>query len=72
MFRGLPFPDNSFDLVHIETLLFNITSKQLDFLIDEMMRVTKPSGYIEFVETHFTYKSKGVGEKLGQLLRGCK
>ncbi|RIA98796.1 S-adenosyl-L-methionine-dependent methyltransferase, partial [Glomus cerebriforme] len=72
MFQGLPYPDNFFDLVHLETLLFSITSTQLNFIIDEMLRVTKPNGYIEFVETHMTCRSKGVGEKFYLLLRGCK
>ncbi|GBC06977.1 hypothetical protein RclHR1_07180002 [Rhizophagus clarus] len=70
MFQGLPFPDNMFDLVHLETILFSITPSQLDLLIDEMVRVTKPSGFIEFVETHMTCRCRGVEEKFGQLLRG--
>lgn len=72
MFQGLPFPDNTFDLVHLETILFSITPAQLDFIINEMVRVTKPSGYIEFVETHMTCRNKGVGENFGLLLSGCK
>ncbi|CAB5378420.1 uncharacterized protein OCT59_020870 [Rhizophagus irregularis] len=70
MFQGLPFPDNTFDLVHLETILFSITPAQLDFIINEMVRVTKPSGYIEFVETHMTCRNKGVGENFGLLLSG--
>ena len=72
IFQRLPFPDNEFDLVHLETILFSTTPAQLNFLIGEMIRITKPNGYIEFVETHMTSRSRGVGEKFGQLLRGCK
>jgi len=72
MFKGLPFPDNEFDLVNVGSIVFIITPDQLNFLIGEMIRVCKPNGYIEFDETHMTHRSRGVGEKFGRLLYGCK
>ncbi|CAG8469817.1 14828_t:CDS:2 [Funneliformis caledonium] len=65
--QGLPFPDNVFDLVHIETTLFTIPSVHLNFIIGEMIRICKPNGYIEFCESIY---HKGIGEKFGKLLRG--
>ncbi len=70
--QGLPFPDNEFDLVHMESLLFAIPSTQINFVISEMIRVTKPNRYIEFYESILNDKSKGLGEKFGHLLHGCK
>jgi ubiquinone/menaquinone biosynthesis C-methylase UbiE len=71
IFQRLPFRDNEFDLVHLETMLFFILPTQLNFLIDEMIRVTKPNGYIEFAETHIS-KSEKTSENFGRLICGCK
>ena len=72
IFQGLPFPDNEFDLVNVGSLIFSITPEQLNFLIREMIRVSKPNGYVEFDETHITCRSRDVGENFGQLLYGRK
>ncbi|CAI2161463.1 7530_t:CDS:2 [Funneliformis geosporum] len=68
--QGLPFPDNAFDLVHIESTLFTIPSVHVNFIISEMIRICKPNGYIEFCESIYNQKSRGIGEKFGKLLHG--
>ena len=72
IFQKLPFPDNEFDLVHLEKMLFSILPTQLNSLIDEMLRVTKPNGYIEFVETHIGNPNVKHFENFGRLMTECK
>ncbi|GBB92128.1 hypothetical protein RclHR1_01970010 [Rhizophagus clarus] len=50
MFNGLPFPDNEFDFVHQETMSFIVKADQWNYVISELIRVTKPGGFIEIVE----------------------
>ena len=51
VFDGLPFPDNSFDFVHMRLLLFAIAAERWPAVVRELLRVTKPGGWIESVET---------------------
>ncbi|RGB40716.1 S-adenosyl-L-methionine-dependent methyltransferase [Rhizophagus diaphanus] len=50
IFNGLPFPDNEFDFVHQEVMSFIIKADQWNYVISELIRVTKPGGFIEIVE----------------------
>jgi len=50
IFDGLPFPDNTFDYVHQSNMMLSIRKDQWPFIIDEIIRVTKPNGWIEFME----------------------
>ncbi|CAG8652386.1 5528_t:CDS:2 [Funneliformis mosseae] len=50
IFKGLPFPDNVFDFVHQSSMLFAVRTDQWDYVISELIRVTKPGGFIELVE----------------------
>ncbi|CAI2161674.1 17272_t:CDS:2 [Funneliformis geosporum] len=65
--QKLPFPDNEFDLVHLESVLCSTKSTKTEIVLNEMVRVSKPNGYIEVGET-FIYKD--VGEKLCYILHG--
>ena len=49
--EGLPFPDNTFDFVHMRLLLFAIAAKQWPAVARELVRVTLPGGWVESVET---------------------
>jgi|SRR5579883_1750112 ubiquinone/menaquinone biosynthesis C-methylase UbiE len=49
--EGLPFGDNSFDFVHVRLLLFAIPAEKWPVLAREVLRVTKPGGWVESVET---------------------
>ncbi|GBB92127.1 hypothetical protein RclHR1_01970009 [Rhizophagus clarus] len=59
MFDGLPFPDNEFDFVHQGFVLFVVKADQWNFIISEMIRVTKPGGYIELLEPFSSFRGFG-------------
>ncbi|RGB29417.1 hypothetical protein C1646_613237, partial [Rhizophagus diaphanus] len=43
----LSFHDNEFDFTYLEIMSFVFTPDQWDFILSELVRVTKPDGYIE-------------------------
>ncbi|KAG0173175.1 hypothetical protein DFQ28_010848 [Apophysomyces sp. BC1034] len=47
---GLPFPDNTFTLVHMRQMVLSLTLPQWKQVLSELARVTKPGGYIQLVE----------------------
>ncbi|CAG8510359.1 644_t:CDS:2 [Ambispora leptoticha] len=58
--KRLPFDDNTFDLVHMRFLLADV--KEEDYqntLIPELVRVTKPDGWIELLEFDVQHYSEG-------------
>ena len=50
LFAGLPFFDQSFDLVHMRFLVLVLPAKQWPFVVSELVRVTRPGGFVELVE----------------------
>lgn len=47
----LPFPDMSFDYIHMRHMLFYFTEKDWkNMVIPELIRVLKPGGYLEIAE----------------------
>jgi ubiquinone/menaquinone biosynthesis C-methylase UbiE len=57
---GVPFPEETFDYVHQRQLMSELPTKQwCDLVLHEMIRVTKPNGWIEADET--TFKSQNLG-----------
>jgi ubiquinone/menaquinone biosynthesis C-methylase UbiE len=58
--EALPFADESFDFVHARFLLDHVTEQQWqEKLVPELLRVTKPNGWIELVEFDVNHKSDG-------------
>lgn len=49
--EGLPFADSSFDFTHMRLLLFAIPETRWPDVARELVRVTRPGGWIEMVET---------------------
>nr|CAG8558016.1 7645_t:CDS:2 [Entrophospora candida] len=49
IFDGLPFPNDTFDFVRQKSMLGSLTTDQWPFVIDELIRITKPGGWIEFM-----------------------
>ncbi|GBC09795.1 hypothetical protein RclHR1_09110002 [Rhizophagus clarus] len=45
--NGLSFRDNEFDFTHVENMSLIFTPDQWDLVLSELVRVTKPGGYIE-------------------------
>ncbi|GES97755.1 S-adenosyl-L-methionine-dependent methyltransferase [Rhizophagus clarus] len=48
----LPFRDNNFEFTHIESMVNILTTGQWDFVLSELIRVTKPGGYIEITDLY--------------------
>src|SRR5207244_184649 len=48
--EGLPFPDASFDFVHQRLLYAAIPADRWQSAVNELVRVTRPGGWIELVE----------------------
>ncbi len=48
--KPFPFDDNSFDFTHARLLAGFLPIKQWPAVLNEMVRVTRPGGYIELVE----------------------
>ncbi|KAG9288820.1 hypothetical protein G9A89_001144 [Geosiphon pyriformis] len=58
---GLPFQDSTFDFVHQRFLTAAFTQVQWETqAVQELSRVTKPGGWIEFFECDALYEVKGV------------
>ncbi|MGE5333977.1 MAG: class I SAM-dependent methyltransferase [Nitrososphaerota archaeon] len=49
--NGLSFADGSFDFVHMRLLIFAIPEASWPKVVNELVRVTRPGGWIELVET---------------------
>jgi ubiquinone/menaquinone biosynthesis C-methylase UbiE len=50
MLEGLPFPDNSFDFVHQRLVIVALPTEQWLRQVQELLRVTRPGGWVELVE----------------------
>ena len=50
LLEGLPFADRSFDLVHQRLLALAIPAAQWPGVLKELVRVTRPGGYVEVLE----------------------
>lgn len=48
--EGLPFPDASFDFTHMRLMFLAIPVDRWEFVVRELVRVTRPGGWIEQVE----------------------
>jgi ubiquinone/menaquinone biosynthesis C-methylase UbiE len=55
----IPFPNNTFDYVHQSLLSSSFTTSQWKEVIKEIVRVTKPGGWIEFLEYDYIVHNKG-------------
>jgi ubiquinone/menaquinone biosynthesis C-methylase UbiE len=47
----LPFADNSFDFVHQRYLILAIPASRWPLVVAELLRVTRPGGWVELIET---------------------
>ncbi|RUS15570.1 hypothetical protein BC937DRAFT_92282 [Endogone sp. FLAS-F59071] len=53
--KGLPFPDNTFDYVFQRLFILAFAKKDLAVAIAELIRVTKPGGWIEMLRIKFNF-----------------
>ncbi|CAG8655910.1 3552_t:CDS:2 [Dentiscutata erythropus] len=62
--EGLQYPDCSFDYIHFGELLWSITSKDAsNKLFPELLRILKPGGWIESMETDINFIDVGPNTK---------
>lgn len=47
---GLPFPDASFAFVHMRLMVLALPADRWPFVVGELVRVTRPGGWVESVE----------------------
>ncbi|GBB85084.1 hypothetical protein RclHR1_11660004 [Rhizophagus clarus] len=57
--NGLSFRDDEFDFTHVENMGIIFTPEQWDFVLSEIIRVTKPGGYIEVSDRRNSYVGEG-------------
>jgi SAM-dependent methyltransferase len=63
---GLPFPDASFDFVHMRLMVLALPADRWPFVVRELVRVTRPGGWVESVEYG---GEKNGGPAIEQLMR---
>ena len=57
--EGLPFPDQQFDFTHQRLLVFAIPAARWPQVIQELVRVTRPQGWLELLEAGNTLLNAG-------------
>ncbi|CAG8443444.1 11291_t:CDS:2 [Dentiscutata erythropus] len=66
LLRGIPFPDETFDYVHMSSMWMALTKQQYINAIHELVRVTKYNGWIEIYEPNLDLKNLGNSMKAVQ------
>ena len=61
--KGLPFPNFTFDYVHQRLLVDAIPAIKWPFVISELVRVTRPGGWVELLESGDVYHRMGPAQK---------
>ncbi len=68
--QGLPFPTQQFDFTHQRLLVFAIPAPRWPDVVRELVRVTRPQGWIELLEVGTTVQNAGPAtERLMSWLR---
>lgn len=67
--EGLPFPDASFDFVHMRLLVSAIPHDRWPYVVGELVRVTRPGGWVESVEAILPTDGGPVAEQLMDWIR---
>jgi ubiquinone/menaquinone biosynthesis C-methylase UbiE len=66
--EGLPFADGTFDFTHMRLLVFALPQDRWQDVANELMRVTRPGGWVEWLEGDIFTKQPGTAcERLNQL-----
>jgi SAM-dependent methyltransferase len=66
---GLPFGDDAFDFVHQRLLILALPTADWQKAISELVRVARPGGWIELVESTGQVEFNGPRRSAGSLLR---
>ena len=66
--EGLPFGDASFDFTHMRLLVFALPMNRWQDVANELTRVTRPGGWVEWLEGGIATQLPGpAGDRLNQL-----
>ncbi|HET8844513.1 MAG TPA: class I SAM-dependent methyltransferase [Ktedonobacteraceae bacterium] len=57
--KGLPFPDGMFDYVHQRLLFLGVPQNSWPAVISELLRVTRPGGWVEIYEADIMFPDAG-------------
>ncbi|MBE3559945.1 MAG: methyltransferase domain-containing protein [Ktedonobacteraceae bacterium] len=73
LLAGLPFSASSFDFVHQRLLAFALPVQHWPVIIQELVRVTRPGGWIELVEVDPLFKNQGPATRrmLDLIVQAC-
>jgi ubiquinone/menaquinone biosynthesis C-methylase UbiE len=66
--NGLPYEDNSFDMIHMRLMIVALRANEWEQVLTEIRRVLKPGGLLQLVESDLTVSSNG---NIDKLARGC-
>ena len=69
--QGLPFPSHQFDFTHQRLLVFGIPAPRWPDVVRELVRVTRPQGWIELLEVGTTVQNTGTGDRASTCLVTC-
>lgn len=56
--NGLPYPDDTFDFVHMRLMIIAFRENEWPFVLKEIYRVLKPGGLVQLMESDFTVNIK--------------
>jgi ubiquinone/menaquinone biosynthesis C-methylase UbiE len=65
---GLPFPDATFDFVHQRLLVAALPEDRWPWVVGELLRVTRPEGWVELLEAIPTQGGPGMNALYGWLV----
>jgi SAM-dependent methyltransferase len=70
LLQGLPFASGSFDFVHQRLLMLAVPLRLWAGVVDELVRVLQPGGWLELVEGNVEFEASGPAtDRLAELLR---
>ncbi|KAF9111551.1 hypothetical protein BGX27_004773 [Mortierella sp. AM989] len=71
--QGLPFENNTFDFVYQRFMILAYPAKDWPFIVQELVRVTKPGGIIELTEMPIVSNANGpeLAKVMEVLEQGC-
>jgi ubiquinone/menaquinone biosynthesis C-methylase UbiE len=64
--NGLPYEDNSFDMIHMRLMIVALRANEWEQVLTEIRRVLKPGGLLQLVESDFTVSSNGNIDKVAR------
>ncbi|KAF0511297.1 S-adenosyl-L-methionine-dependent methyltransferase [Gigaspora margarita] len=68
--EGIPFEDNTFDFVFQRYLVFGYPKEKWPFIMNEIVRVLKPGGFLELCEPSTVYDAGPVTQYLFKAAQG--